>query len=250
MATCLLSLAAQHAFCHDSGKGDSPIFGVSSEDEGRNSGQSPGDGDGARFYVLDGTRPDAPESGFWKRLLPVLPHAARLGLPRDAAALLGEIAAELARRQAEEQDKAPPLYLFIYNLGRFRDLRKEDDFSFGGSDAAAPASPAKQFVTILREGPALGIHTLAWCDSYSTLARLLDRQTLRDFEMRALFQMNATDSSNLMDGPDASRLGVHRAIFYDEAQGRAEKFRPYGLPTEDWLTWVGQQLRSRPVEGC
>ena len=46
-----------------------------------------------------------------------------------------------------------------------------------------------------------GIHTLMWCDTYSTLNRLLDRQSLRNFEMRVLFQMNATDSSNLMDSP-------------------------------------------------
>ena len=36
----------------------------------------------------------------------------------------------------------------------------------------------------------MGIHTLIWCDSYSTLSRMLDRQGLRDFEMRVLFQMN------------------------------------------------------------
>ena len=67
---------------------------------------------------------------------------------------------------------------------------------------------------------------------------MLDRQSLRDFEMRVLFQMNANDSSSLMDTPEASRLGVHRAIFYDEGQGRMEKFRPYGLPSADWLAWV------------
>ena len=127
------------------------------------------------------------------------------------------------------------MYLLIYNGGRFRDLRKEEEFSFGSSDDGKPPSPAKQFATIVREGPAVGIHTLMWCDSYSTLNRLLDRQALRDFELRVLFQMNATDSANLMESPDASRLGVHRAIFYDEGQGRSEKFRPYGLPSADWL---------------
>ena len=48
-----------------------------------------------------------------------------------------------------------------------------------------------------------------------------------------------------METPDASRLGVHRAIFYDEAQGRAEKFRPYGLPSGEWLSWIGRRLRGR-----
>ncbi len=133
----------------------------------------------------------------------------------------------------------------IYNLPRFRDLRKEDDFSFSALDEGKPPGPAKQFGAIIREGPAVGIHTIVWCDTYSNIGRFLDRQGLRDFEMRVLFQMNATDSSNLMDTPDASRLGVHVAIFYDEGQGRMEKFRPYHLPSDQWLAFVKKQLHDR-----
>jgi hypothetical protein len=40
-------------------------------------------------------------------------------------------------------------------------------------------------------------------------------------------------------------LGVHRAIFYDEGQGRMEKFRPYGLPSNAWLALVKKQLDRR-----
>jgi DNA segregation ATPase FtsK/SpoIIIE, S-DNA-T family len=40
-------------------------------------------------------------------------------------------------------------------------------------------------------------------------------------------------------------LGVHRAILYDEGQGRMEKFRPYGLPSAQWLAWVKEQLARR-----
>ena len=182
---------------------------------------------------------------------PIAGAAARHPPRRAAQApeVLAELAAELARRQEAAATQSPPVYLLIYNAGRFRDLRKEEEFSFGGSDDSKPASPAKQFATIVREGPAVGIHTLMWCDSYSTLNRLLDRQALRDFELRVLFQMNATDSANLMESPDASRLGVHRAIFYDEGQGRSEKFRPYGLPSADWLTTIRGQLHGRNGSG-
>ena len=195
------------------------------------------------FFILDGMRADAPEVGFWKRLSAAAPHEVKVAGVRQAGEIMSEIAAELARRQEDGHDRPPPLYLFIYNLSRFRDLRKEDDFSFSG-DGEKP-SPSKQFSTILREGPPLGIHTLIWCDTYSNVARMLDRQNMQDFELRVLFQMNANDSSSLMDSPEASRLGVHRAILYDEGQGVAEKFRPYGLPSSQFLAFVKKQLSAR-----
>jgi S-DNA-T family DNA segregation ATPase FtsK/SpoIIIE len=97
----------------------------------------------------------------------------------------------------------------------------------------------------LRDGPALGVHTLLWCDTYNNVSRWFDRQGLRDLELRVLFQMNATDSSNLIDSPAAGRLGVHRAILYNEGTAHLEKFRPYSLPSDDWLAWIKVQLHSR-----
>jgi len=37
------------------------------------------------------------------------------------------------------------------------------------------------------------------------------------------------------------------AILYSEEQGQAEKFRPYGVPSEAWLGWVEERLASRAV---
>src|SRR5437660_509855 len=76
-------------------------------------------------------------------------------------------------------------------LYRFRDLRKEeDDFGFGRGEEKL--SPPKQLASVLREGAGLGVHTVAWCDTHNNLTRCLDRQALREFEMRVLFQMSAT----------------------------------------------------------
>jgi hypothetical protein len=208
--------------------------------------QSPIPAAGARFYILDGARPEAAEAGLWPRFVKAIPHAVTLVDPRGAVAAVAELAAEVARRQQESLDRLPPIYLFIYNFGRFRELRKEDEFGFGNREDGQAVSAGQQFAAILRDGPAWGIHTLLWSDSLGTLNRLLDRHSLRDFEMRVLFQMSATDSASLMDAPDAGRLGVHRAIYYDEARGQIEKFRPYGLPSPDWLARVAAQLRGRP----
>jgi energy-coupling factor transporter ATP-binding protein EcfA2 len=206
----------------------------------------PESGPGAKFYVLDGMRPDAAHAGLWNRLAAALPHALTIVSPREAPGVIAEISEELARREQPGQEYGPPVYLIVYDLGRFRDLRKrEDDFGFPRDDDTSRKDPARQFRNILHEGPAVGIHALMWGDSYNSVTRVLDRHALDDVDLRVLFRMNAGDSSSLIDTPAASLLGVFRAIFDDKGQGLSEKFRPYGPPNQDWLDWVASQLKAR-----
>jgi hypothetical protein len=89
------------------------------------------------------------------------------------------------------------------------------------------------------------MHVLVWCDTLNNLQRTLDRQALREFEMRVLFQMSVSDSSNLIDTPAAGKLGANRGLFFSEEEGRLEKFRPYGLPPDEWLRRAADLLRGR-----
>jgi hypothetical protein len=198
-----------------------------------------------QFYVLDGTRPDAPEAGAWARIAAALAGQAVVAGPRDAANLIQTVAAELTRREEGSLDDAPPWYLVVFNGGRFRDLKRgEDDYSFS-FDKDKPPSPDKQFASILKDGPSWGLHTLVWCDSYNNVSRMLDRTLLREFEMRVAFQMSAADSASLLDNPAASRLRQHRGLFASEDMGTLEKFRPYGPPTEEWLKTVRTALQTQ-----
>lgn len=207
------------------------------------------DADGARFYILDGARAEAPDAGYWGRLAETVPHPMRVGSLRDAGQVVAEVAAEVQRREQGAVEDAPPIYLIVYDLGRFRDLRRaEDDFGMSGFGEEKPPSAAQQFGRILRDGPPLGVHTLIWCDTMNNVSRWLDRQTLRDLELRVAFQMNSNDSSTLIDSPLASLLGVHRAVLYHEGQGWHEKFRPYMTPSREWLNQVREQLQKRPVD--
>jgi hypothetical protein len=199
---------------------------------------------GPLFYVLDGTRPESPEAGAWQRLADALPHKIVVGGLRDTPRIINEIAQELSRREEEQREDAPPIYLVIFNGGRFRDLRRgEDDYSFS-FDKDKPPAADKQFANMLRNGPAWGIHTLLWCDSYNNVTRMLDRMLLREFELRVAFQMSAADSASLLDNPAASRLRQHRGLLASEDLGTLEKFRPYGPPTEEWLNQIRSSLNA------
>ncbi|MCA9041561.1 MAG: DUF87 domain-containing protein, partial [Planctomycetaceae bacterium] len=220
----------------------SSLFGKPESSESSSLGDP--DKPAATFYLLDGDFDEAPETTRWDEVLPAIPHQVKLGGVRKASEYLEEVASHVAwRNKSESTDKLPPIFVVIYHLGRFRDLRKaDDDFGFAASRSSNVISGADHLQKIIKEGPAVGVHLMIWCDSYSNATRWMSTQLLREMETRVAFDMNATDSSNFIDTPVASRLGTHRAYFYQEDQGRLDKFRPYGFPSAAWIDWVGSYL--------
>lgn len=192
------------------------------------------------------------ERGRWSRFLNILPNqisaSGQISVtgPDSSAGVLGSIAAEVSRRR-QEPAPGPAVFVLIDDLSRFRDLRKsDDDFGFGGSSRDKGPTAGQAFVEILREGPAVGVFVIVWCDSYNNVDRWFSRQSLREFDMRVVFQMSAADSSNLIDSPLASRLGPNRALLYSDERGTIDKFRPYGIPSEEWFAWAGRCLHPAP----
>ncbi len=196
----------------------------------------------AQFVILDGRGPDSPHASTFARVTSALPHVCRLVLWREVQEAVAELAQEAQRRVQAHQHDAPTVLLIVYGLQRYRVLRRsEDALGFSFDDKAEPR-PDVRFSELLREGPSVGIHVLAWADTLSTLERIVDRQTLREFDHRVLFQMSAADSSNLIDSPVANQLGLHRALLFSEEQGGLEKFRPYDALPDDWLDYVRRKL--------
>ena len=112
---------------------------------------------GVKFYVFDGSPVDSPHSGKLGQLANAIPHPLKDVPFRDLAATMGELAEEVERRQKPDAGEAPNIYVLVFDLQRFRDLRKEgDDFGFSRYGEEKPASPSKQFGNILREGPPPG----------------------------------------------------------------------------------------------
>lgn len=203
-------------------------------------------GDKPNLFVLDfGAHADT-----FDHSSEIFPGMVQIGRRRQLSDIISELSQQVQRRLDSEEAGFPPRHLFIYGLQRARDLRQEDSFVLPAFDAE-PAGPSlsQQFASILREGPDVGVHTIVWCDTATNLNRSLDRRLLREFSMRIVFQMSAEDSANLIDTPAASKLGQHRAFFYDEEEGQLDKFRPYGLPSAEWLAWVQGQFQHENSHG-
>ena len=197
----------------------------------------------ARFVILGGAAAEAPSPGGLRDVGALLPHPVQWVDWREVPGVIADLAAEVRRRVEQGPADAPAVYLLVYGVQRYRMLRRrEDSFSFSASDEEKPPATDQEFAELLREGPPVGLHVLMWSDTLATLERTLDRQTLREFDNRVLFQMSATDSSNLIDSPEANRLGLYRALFFSEERGLLEKFRPYGELDTDWLKHVRERL--------
>ena len=148
--------------------------------------------------------------------------------PRGIDDAIAKLHSELTRRLENADQSYPSLALIVVNLGRLRELRRNEEFSFG-SKASDQLTTDEAFSKILREGPNVGIFTLCWVDSWGTLSRFIPRQGLRDLEIRMLSQMSANDSNQLIDSSAANKLESHAMIYFDETDGKIVKFRPYQM---------------------
>lgn len=179
-----------------------------------------------RVVVVDGTPTEDALSDRLKNIASQYPGIVTKSW-READEAVESFHRELKERLASGNEDESTRVLVLHGLHRFRGLRTVEDFSFGSDDG--PPSPDKQFEALLRDGPPVGLHVITWCDSVTNLNRTIGRGTLRDFELKVLLQMNAADSSLLVDAPTASQLGGERALLSIEETNQLEKFRPYQL---------------------
>ncbi len=201
----------------------------------------------ARFVLLEPAVADEKPDLLLSRFAERLPHEVETVGRLATAEAMADLAAEVKRRIDERILDGEAVFVVVRDLARFRELRRADgDFGFSFSGGDKKAGPADNFLTILKDGPAVGIHALVWCDSLTNLMRTFERGALKEFELRVLFQMSASDSSQLVDSPLASKLGPQRALFIHEETGTFEKFRPYAFPDGPWLEGLSRRLRARP----
>lgn len=196
----------------------------------------------AWLVVLEASTPESSQKRFFESVARAIPRGCTLANAGTLESLMAELDAELKRRLSEDHGAgAPPCFLFVHELQKFKKLRHEEDFSFS-SDESKPPAPGAVFDRLITEGPGVGMHVIVTCDSYNSLARAMSRKAISEFELRVLFQMSANDSATLCDSPAASDLGLHRALLHNGQMGFLETFRPYALPDAVWLAEAGREL--------
>ena len=187
--------------------------------------------DQLQMTVLDGTHGDATYASLLPDVVAHLHCNAQLIESRAVEDTMQSLYSELQDRIENNAQGKPTQFLIVNGLHRFRDLRRnEDDYGFSMSDEEKQKTPAQIFAELIKEGPALGMHVIVATDTLTNLNRAVDRQGLREFDLRVLLQMGNNDSSNLIDSTAASKLGMHRALLYSEEAGTIEPFRPYSMP--------------------
>jgi DNA segregation ATPase FtsK/SpoIIIE, S-DNA-T family len=183
-----------------------------------------------KFYLIHSALSGTPDCEF---LESIAQGRAQISQGHEASEFIAEIHAEMKRRNEAGSAGTPPIFLFIHGLQKFRKLRYEEDFSFGGDEAPKPGN---QLNEIISEGPPVGVHLVTSLDTLNNVNRSLSRKAVSELGMRVLFQMSANDSASLTDSPKASTLGLHRALFYSEHESRLETFRPFALPDAGWVS--------------
>jgi S-DNA-T family DNA segregation ATPase FtsK/SpoIIIE len=196
----------------------------------------------ASFYLIDCSTADSEWAYVPEAIAKELPHTVQVIQRRKVCEAIQAITKIIEERQ--DSPNGPTVYLIGFGMHRVRELREDND-GFESEGANTAPSLVRQLLQILKDGPERGVHVLAWWDSYASLCRI-GRRAVSEFGIRVVLPMGADDSSALLDGPDAARLGPNRALLWDEERVSVlEKFIPYGVPPREWLARTSERLRAR-----
>jgi S-DNA-T family DNA segregation ATPase FtsK/SpoIIIE len=168
-----------------------------------------------------------------------------------AEVILQNVYAEMERRKKQRTDNPDMINLdaslfFVYAIGglnRAQNLRPIE-----GNRGEERSEDAKKFLTLIAQGPELGIHTILWLDSLKTWSQFTvdNRAALTHFDLRVAMNMPAEDSRNFLGETLAQNLPRVMAYFCDKATGgNLEKFKPYAVPSHQAFKQYSQSFQNR-----
>lgn len=177
----------------------------------------------ASFTIAQFARPSSPYHGFFD-VLDGLPHDVRIRDGTTAGEELKAFGADLDERLASASP-GPARFFLIAGMHRWHDLAAEGDYG-------RPSETAVRLARLADKGPDVGIHVVAWADSYATAERSLRRAGIARFGLRAVLRLfSPAESDALLGVAAAVSLDDNRALFRDTEWpiDQVEKFKPYSI---------------------
>lgn len=152
------------------------------------------------------------------------PGAVVRPLGRQQSDALGDLDGVVNTRQEASQFQAPPVLLLLLNLEQ-AGILKDASASRGSLEA------------ILRDGPAVGVHTMVVTEAHSVLERRLGSYSLEDFDHRIVGQLASDVSIRVIDSADTSDLSDTKLKYYDKARGLLRPVLAFDAPPPKiWTT--------------
>ncbi len=153
------------------------------------------------------------------------------------------------------KDDSPTLeqerYLFVFGYQRAEELHsdamdsREDTigtlFNLMSSGTEHRSVSSKQsFLSILRNGPRKGVHTILWQDSFPSLEKN-EPKLMSYFNLRIAYGMTQEEYSRALGDNDIKPMSDTTAVYYNK-EGNNQHFRPYQTPDDVWLEKLCQKL--------
>lgn len=146
-----------------------------------------------------------------------------VGRRRDVPGILAKMGDLVANREPS-RDAADTTHLLIVNgLGKVREL-DVDDYAEEAQELG------DKLHALLRDGPEVGVHMIAWCDTMASVDRRIGRRMEREFGARVALTMSAEDSLRFCDSEAAAQLQGREALLVDIDHGASIKFQPFDTP--------------------
>lgn len=139
------------------------------------------------------------------------------------------LAKEVAERHANSDYRAAPKVLTLIGVHRARELDPDD------YDDDSLLAKVRRLV---KDGPEVGVHVIAWADRKASLDRRFDSQTLREFGLRFLGRMSEDDSRSLADSEQAAAITPAQLVFDDFDKAVTVVARRLGFPGPEWIADV------------
>jgi DNA segregation ATPase FtsK/SpoIIIE, S-DNA-T family len=180
----------------------------------------------ACFTVAEFTRPSSPFHDFFAAT-DGIPHEVRKADRKTATAELDALVADLDARlaAADRSLNTPERFFLIAGMHRWHELVAEGDYG-------RPSDVSVRLTRLADKGPDVGIHVVAWADSFATAERALRRVGIGHFGLRAVLRVfSPAESDSLLGVSAAAGLDDNRALFRDTEWPieQVEKFKPYSI---------------------